>query len=201
MTKSNGAALAIPAEPASGIIETLRRCTACRRKFTPADDAVRCPGCIRRNRRARDTRARTLKVREITKRSLQVGLVMYPDKGRQLPMTRADCVDGPRPCPYVSCKHNMFLDVGPESGSVKLNFPDREPEDMRPEQSCVLDMAETEMLLEDVAAVMNMTRERVRQIEEKALAKSRVASRKRGLTGLTFDNADGNGAVGDPDES
>lgn len=26
------------------------------------------------------------------------------------PTCRAECVDGPRPCPWVSCRHNMLLD-------------------------------------------------------------------------------------------
>ncbi len=24
-----------------------------------------------------------------------------------IPKTRAECIDGPRPCPYTTCKHNM----------------------------------------------------------------------------------------------
>src|SRR5687768_1099494 len=44
----------------------------------------------------------------------------------QRPRTRAECVSGPRPCLFVSCKHNLYLDVNPETGSIKLNFPDKE---------------------------------------------------------------------------
>src|SRR5262249_33319259 len=39
------------------------------------------------------------------------------------PRTRAECKTGPRPCLFVSCKHHLYLDVNPETGSVKLNFP------------------------------------------------------------------------------
>src|SRR5690242_4638453 len=42
------------------------------------------------------------------------------------PKTRAECVNGPRPCLFVSCKYNLYLDVNPETGSIKLNFPDKE---------------------------------------------------------------------------
>ena len=49
----------------------------------------------------------------------------------QRPKTRADCINGPRPCLFVSCKHNLYLDVNPETGSIKLNFPDKEIWELR----------------------------------------------------------------------
>lgn len=27
------------------------------------------------------------------------------------PRTRGDCVNGPRPCPWVACRHHLWLDV------------------------------------------------------------------------------------------
>lgn len=30
------------------------------------------------------------------------------------PRTRSDCVDGPRPCPWVSCRHNLMVEIGQE---------------------------------------------------------------------------------------
>src|SRR5437763_7600536 len=42
------------------------------------------------------------------------------------PKVRGDCVEGQRPCPYVSCKYNLYVDVNPRTGSVKMNFPDKE---------------------------------------------------------------------------
>src|SRR5436853_3984858 len=42
------------------------------------------------------------------------------------PKMRADCATGQRPCPYVSCKFNLYVDVNPRTGSVKMNFPDKE---------------------------------------------------------------------------
>jgi len=86
------------------------------------------------------------------------------------PETRADCSRVPRPCPYVGCQYNLYLDVL-RSGSLKYNFPHLEPSQMV--VSCVLDMAEDECgcTLEAVGSVMNLTRERVRQIEARALMK------------------------------
>ena len=89
---------------------------------------------------------------------------------RTKPKTRADCVNGPRPCNFVSCKYNLYLDVNPETGSIKLNFPDKEIWEL--EHTCALDVAEKGgITLEEVGAIMNLTRERIRQVETRGLMK------------------------------
>jgi hypothetical protein len=93
------------------------------------------------------------------------------------PKTRADCVNGARPCLFVSCKHNLYLDVNPETGSIKLNFPDKEIFEL--EYTCALDVAEKGgITLEEVGAIMNLTRERIRQVETRGLLKLREATEK-----------------------
>jgi len=124
----------------------------------------------RRSRRKRDVRARTISVKRMTKRELEIGRLLYPETGYWKPRTRAECVDGPRPCPYVSCKHHLYIDVSPRTGAIKLNFPDLDVWEMT--ESCALDVADRGgTTLEDVGAIMNLTRERIRQVEVKALAK------------------------------
>jgi hypothetical protein len=60
--------------------------------------------------------------------------------------------------------------VSPRTGAIKLNFPDLEVWDMG--ESCALDVADRGgTTLEDVGAIMNLTRERIRQVEVKALAR------------------------------
>ena len=89
------------------------------------------------------------------------------------PRTRADCAEGERPCPYVSCKYNLYVDVNPRTGSVKMNFPDKELWEM--ENTCALDVADRAgITLEEVGVIMNLTRERVRQLEMRGLTKLRV---------------------------
>jgi hypothetical protein len=89
------------------------------------------------------------------------------------PKTRADCASGPRPCPYASCKYNLFVDVNPRTGSVKMNFPDKELHEIG--DTCALDVADRGgITLEDVGVIMNLTRERVRQLETRGLQKLRV---------------------------
>jgi hypothetical protein len=91
------------------------------------------------------------------------------------PKTRAECVNGPRPCLFVSCKHNLYLDVNPETGSIKLNFPDKEIWEL--EHTCALDVAEKGgITLEEVGEIMNLTRERIRQVETRGLMKLREAT-------------------------
>jgi hypothetical protein len=124
----------------------------------------------RRSRRKREVRARTISVKRMTKRELEIGRMLYPETDYEKPRTRAECVDGPRPCPYVSCQHHLFLDVSARTGAIKLNFPDLEVWEMN--ESCALDVADRGgTTLEDVGAIMNLTRERIRQVEVKALAK------------------------------
>lgn len=59
---------------------------------------------------------------------------------RRLPLTRAECVDAPRPCPYVSCRHHLYLEVSRRTGAIKLNFPGVDVLDMA--ESCSLDVAD-----------------------------------------------------------
>jgi hypothetical protein len=124
----------------------------------------------RRSRRKRDVRARTISVKRMTKRELEIGRLLYPESDYEKPRAREECIDGPRPCPFVSCKHHLYIDVSPRTGAIKLNFPDLEVWEMG--ESCALDVADRGgTTLEDVGAIMNLTRERIRQVEVKALAK------------------------------
>jgi hypothetical protein len=125
----------------------------------------------RRSRRKRDVRARTISVKRMTKRELELGRLLYPDvEDVQKPRTRAECLEGERPCPFVSCKHHLYLDVSARTGAIKLNFPDLEVWEMT--ETCALDVADRGgTTLEEVGAIMNLTRERIRQVEVKGLAK------------------------------
>jgi hypothetical protein len=91
------------------------------------------------------------------------------------PRARSDCVNSQRPCLFVSCKHHLYLDVNPETGSIKLNFPDKEIWEL--EETCALDVADKGgITLEEVGAIMNLTRERIRQVETRGLLKLREAA-------------------------
>jgi hypothetical protein len=86
------------------------------------------------------------------------------------PRTRSECATGQRPCPFVSCKWHLFLDVNPDTGAIKINFPGVEVWEMK--ESCALDIADKGgASLEGVGLIINLTRERIRQVEVLTLGK------------------------------
>ena len=118
-----------------------------------------------RSRRKHPVMGRSIRVDRIPQRELQAARREYPAINHWRPKTRADCAQVPRPCPYVGCRWNLYLDTSRNCRSIKINFPDLEPWEMS--ESCTLDVAERGGLKnEDVGELMNLTRERVRQIEE-----------------------------------
>jgi hypothetical protein len=125
----------------------------------------------RRSRRKRAIRAKTISVKRMTKRELELGRMLYPDVDEvERPRVRSECAEAMRPCPFVSCKHHLYLDVSARTGAIKLNFPDLEVWEMT--ETCALDVADRGgTTLEEVGAIMNLTRERIRQVEVKGLAK------------------------------
>lgn len=145
-----------------------------------------------RSRRKRAVRARSISMTRMTKRELAVGRALYPPgefDPADRPRTRGDCKDGPRPCPFVSCAHHLYLDVSAESGAIKLNFPDLDADELEAmPESCSLDVADRGgETLEAVGAIMNLTRERIRQVEVTAFAKIAAKNDLRILRDLVGD--------------
>ena len=123
----------------------------------------------RRKRRSR-ARARTISIRRLSKAELNRGKELYPETDYWKPKSRSECKDMERPCPFVSCKYHLYIDVHPVRGSIKLNFPDIEIWEMT--ETCALDVADRGgITLEEVGEIMNLTRERVRQVETAGLAR------------------------------
>ena len=52
-----------------------------------------------------------------------------PEQSR--PQTRGDCVNGPRPCPWVGCRHHLLLDLTRSKGlrapALRLAVPSPPP--------------------------------------------------------------------------
>lgn len=94
--------------------------------------------------------------------------IMSDPADHDRPKTRADCEWGIRPCPYVGCRHNLYLDVSTKTGNIKFNFPHLKPEEMI--VSCALDVTRHgPQTIESVGEKMNVTRERARQMEAKVV--------------------------------
>ncbi len=132
------------------------------------EDGVRRPKTMSRREMLREQRRR--------ERAGEVLEIVDYDR----PKNRSECVNGARPCLFVACKYHLYLDVNPETGSVKLNFPDKEPWELI--ESCALDVAERGgVTLEEVGDILNLTRERVRQLEVTGLEKLKSESAKHEL--------------------
>ncbi len=120
-------------------------------------------------------RSRTLSKHEMTRAQLRIGALENPPVDVERPKTRGECRDTQRPCPFVACKYNLYLDINPGTGTIKLNYPYLEPYEM--EQSCALDVADRGgVTLEEVAKVTNLVRERIRQIEVRGLLKLKMTA-------------------------
>ena len=128
---------------------------------------------VRRRTRRTRMRSKTIAMKRMTRAELQLGALMYPPVDDvERPRTRAECRGEARPCPWVACKHHLYLDINPETGSIKINFPDLEPWEMQ--HTCALDVAEAGALtLEEIGVITNLTRERIRQVEVRGLLKLR----------------------------
>jgi hypothetical protein len=130
---------------------------------------------IRRRRRRTRPRSKTIAMKRLTREELRVGAMMYPPVDIPRPSTREECRGEARPCPWVACKHHLYLDINPETGSIKINFPDLEPWELS--NTCALDVAERGgITLEEVGEIMNLTRERIRQVEVRGLLKLKMGS-------------------------
>jgi hypothetical protein len=130
---------------------------------------------VRRRRRRTRPRSKTIAMKRLTREELRQGALMYPPVDIPRPTSRAECREEMRPCPWVACKHHLYLDINPETGSIKINFPDLEPWELK--NTCALDVAERGgITLEEVGEIMNLTRERIRQVEVRGLLKLKMGS-------------------------
>ncbi len=124
----------------------------------------------RLTKRRQRGRARTIPMRRLTREEIADGIELADFMDYRRPRERSECAGAARPCAFVSCKHHLYLDVNPSTGSIKLNFPDLEVWEMS--ETCALDIAERGgITLEEVGTIMNLTRERIRQVEVSGLEK------------------------------
>lgn len=132
------------------------------------------PGRTSRSKLGR--RGMTTATKHLTREYLRSQATLLTDSDFEAlddrPRTWGECSERTGPCAWVMCKHHLYLDVNPDTGSIKLNFPELEPEEL--EHPCVLRLAATGGLtLEEVGERINLTRERVRQVGTRALWKLR----------------------------
>jgi hypothetical protein len=120
-------------------------------------------------------RSKTIAPKRLTREEKRESLVLHYPEDVDRPKVRGECQSAERPCPFVSCEHHLYLDVNPQSGAIKLNFPHLEVWEMA--ETCALDVADRGgITLEEVGAILNLTRERIRQVEVRGLGKIREQS-------------------------
>lgn len=102
-----------------------------------------------------------------------LGTLEPPDEPRR-PLVREECLQGPRPCPWLSCRYHMFEVLARKSGKTSIKQIARWDEDRIAElveslpATCCLDLVAQgrELTLQETGLVLNLTRERVRQIQQ-----------------------------------
>ncbi len=150
-----------------------------------AEAAPKVSRKVRRRPRRTRPRSKTIAMKRLTREELRIGALMYPPVDIPSPVTRAECGPDTRPCPFVSCKHHLYLDVNPDTGSIKINFPDLEVWEMA--ETCSLDVSDRGgITLEEVGEIMNLTRERIRQVEVRGLLKLKMAAPSAEEMGLAL---------------
>lgn len=101
----------------------------------------------------------------------------------QRPTIRQECRPRWQPCPFIGCRHHLFLDIL-EDGRVRVNFPHLDPTEIP--YACSLDVSEALELKEDIPGIcrdndddmtiyaimgvaLNLTGERARQLTLEAM--------------------------------
>lgn len=115
-----------------------------------------------------DPRPRSMRCVKLTRREQAEGSRLQLYYG-QRPKTRGECANVVRPCPFVSCRQNLYLDVTKE-GWLKPNFPHLQPWEMK--VSCALDVAEKGGVeLQELAPLLNLTQAGVAKIADGGVRK------------------------------
>lgn len=124
----------------------------------------------RRGARRGLRRSKMLSLRSLSREEIEEARQILEAFEHFRPSHRGECRQAARPCPWVSCKYHLYLDIVPQSGSIKLNFPDLEVWEMA--ETCALDVADRGgITLEEVGTLLNLTRERIRQVEHSGVQK------------------------------
>lgn len=141
----------------------------------PQPEVARIRRKVRSAGRDGRVRSKTIAPKRLSRDEKRLSETLIYPTDVERPKTRAECLGMNRPCPFVSCSHHLYLDVNPETGAIKLNFPHLEVWEMA--ETCSLDVADRGgITLEEVGAILNLTRERIRQVEVRGLTKIKLTS-------------------------
>lgn len=113
-------------------------------------------------------RPRTMSLAALQRWHSETHDLAVPAQSHSRPTTRDECRQGPRPCPFVGCRHHLYLEVKP-NGALTVTWPHLEPWEIP--ESCSLDVAERDShTLDEIGELLNLSWERIRRIETQSLA-------------------------------
>ncbi len=130
-------------------------------------------------------RAHTVSVKRIGNAIMRESQAETREYTTSIPRTYGECQERAlgtpsNPCAHLRCTHSLLLDVSDDTGSYKVTWPHLtsghygDEYEQLPRHTCALRVAEQGgMTLDEIGEIMNLTRERVRQIETKALLRLR----------------------------
>jgi len=136
---------------------------------------------------------------ELTQEDRDSLVVSSLETEKKRPTCRADCSEVSRPCPYILCKHNMFLDIK-DNGSIRYTQNTKDPLEVKHVEingekvmpSCSLDIAEQfpEGLSCDAIGTLlgGISRETVRLVSKKSTASISSRMSIMGYTGEVINN-------------
>lgn len=113
-------------------------------------------------------------------------LIDSKERGFTKPKFREDCKDVVRPCPYITCRYNLFLDVE-DNGAIRFNQRTKDPTAVKSISlsgkevypSCTLDMVEmmpNGISNDDIGRILGgISRETVRLLAKKILLSLRTS--------------------------
>lgn len=109
----------------------------------------------------------------------QLNLPVIRNGPADAPKTRADCVNGPRPCPWVSCRQHLHAvrDRPGRRGEGRALPPPQVV--AHSHVTCALDVVDVEpdgLNRQVIGKLLGLTRERIRQVEERALSRLKLAT-------------------------
>lgn len=136
-----------------------------------------------RGNRGLAPKPRSLGVAPLTsaERAEKAGIDSDPELLAELaarPRTRSECADGPRPCPWASCRYHLGYEVT-DRGAVQQRFPHLELWELP--ETCALDVAERGgVTLEEIGRLTNVLMQAASQTAEGALAEIRQGGVRQG---------------------
>lgn len=143
---------------------------------------------IRSYRKREAARAHTIQIKRFRTRVMRADHADTASYDEPIPRTYGECQEralgtATNPCWYLRCRYNLLIDLEPRTGSYKVTWPDLtsgaygDEYHALPQHTCALhEAAHGGLTLDEVGVMMNLTRERVRQIETKALHRLRDLS-------------------------